>query len=139
MTHFTGPTIVLPADPDYIVQEIPDGDIPPEMLQELCRLGRIAAHCPWRVYHGGYDGQDWLVGTFGTAQHRDENGKVTNKEDTVYLTTDHVHASEVDGDALDDAEWCARVRKLLPKLVPLLAKKVGRQPKPHVPRGVDES
>ena len=95
----------------------------------MCRLGAIARYGPWKLVQGEYDGEDWLVASFGNAQKRGPDGMATEEDDDVHVTTDHVRASELDQDAYDDAEWCVRARRLLPRLCGLLMERIGEQPK----------
>ena len=136
---FTGPTIVLPPPPDYIVLPREGSPLPPDIAEDLLRLGRDAASEPWKLEAGQYSGEDWHLASFGVAQKRSEDGKCIDEDEDIHLTTDRVRCSDHLQDARDDAEWCVAARKLLPKLCGLLFEKVGRRAKATpVPPGSGE-
>lgn len=83
------------------------------LARRLHELDQLAETGPWKVYEGArYDGQDWLIGSFGRDGGTDQD---------VFLTTDGVHASECRGEgALSDARFCAEVRNLMPQIVEAL-------------------
>lgn len=88
----------------------------PEVLalaQRLQELDGSAEIGPWKaVVAPKYDGENWLLGSFGTDNESDL---------TVYLTTDGIHASECRGKgALADAEFCAEARNLMPQIIAAL-------------------
>ncbi len=76
-----------------------------DKLIEIADRLATASTGPWIVETGPWSGDNWLVGSVhcGTSA---EDGK----DYCCYLTTDHVHASEVEGDAKTDAEWIAAAR-----------------------------
>lgn len=77
------------------------------------------ANMPLRVLQEKYDGQDWFVASFGTASREPFEGKPGLEAD-IFVTTDHVHASEMRGDALDDAECYVLMRNHLPLIIAAL-------------------
>ena len=81
-----------------------------EQLAELRRLASKATTPPWRVATDADVDDNWLVG-FGRSVHDNQ---------TYYVTTDHVHASELEGDAKTDAEFVAACRTAVPKLLDAL-------------------
>ena len=62
---------------------------------------------PWRVAVDDEGGDNWLVAAMGTSL----DGK------NYYVTTDHVHASEYEGDAATDADFIAHARTDIPELL----------------------
>jgi len=82
-----------------------------EQLANLRRLADKATTPPWRVATDADVGDNWLVCMGGSI---DDNH-------TYYVTTDHVHASELEGDARTDAEFVAACRTAVPKLLDTLA------------------
>lgn len=77
------------------------------------RLAEIKARCakastaPWIWETGPYSGSNWLIGSSvdGLDYH---------------ITTDHVHASELNGDAKTDAEFIANARQDIPWLIAMI-------------------
>jgi len=115
-----------PQVPEAILID-PDARLPPKLTRELARLAREAMAMPWTFEHGqDWSGENWLLGTLGCAAlpEPDADG---NQDGTVYLTTDHVRASEVCFDARDDAEWMVAARRLLPELARALTVAEGGQ------------
>lgn len=84
---------------------------------ESIRLDRLLAEAevllpeissgPWMADTKENAGKNWLLASFGRSM----------KDDDWILTTDHVHASEVTGDAEADAKFCALSRNLVPLLI----------------------
>lgn len=106
----------------------PDARLPPKLTRELVRLAREAMAMPWTFEHGqDWSGENWLIGNLGWAQLRGEDGMCIEEGGTVYLTTDHVRASEVCFDARDDAEWIMAARRLIPALARALTIDQGGQ------------
>ncbi len=66
---------------------------------------------PWIADVKEHAGNNWLLASFGQSR-RDANW---------ILTTDHVRASELDGDAEADAKFCALARNLVPLLIAKLS------------------
>lgn len=79
------------------------------------RLAEIAARCerattgPWLVAVGEEVGHNWLV--CGSSRDDDNAGRMWCVE------TDSIHASDVDGDARDDAAFIAHARTDIPTLL----------------------
>ena len=87
-----------------------------EQLANLRRLADRATTLPWRVATGDEAGDNWLVGF----------GRSTADNCTYFVTTDRVHASELQGDARSDAEFVATARTAVPKLLDALAAMTAR-------------
>lgn len=82
------------------------------LLPRLIELNETLTTGPWKADIEKNTGNNWLVaGTFG-------NSSIDGKD--YILTTDHVHASEVQGDAKTDAEGLAELRNLLPRIIEAL-------------------
>ncbi len=71
-----------------------------ELLEIEARCA-AASTGPWKVTIGDYDGEDWIVAACGPDP---EDGKDRN------VTTDRVRASELRGDAANDADFIAHAR-----------------------------
>jgi hypothetical protein len=58
---------------------------------------------PWKVAIGADQAmENWMVATLGASmEHRDE---------TIYVTTDHVHASEAESYPFEDAQFIVKCR-----------------------------
>lgn len=115
---FDGFCIILPEEP--LQRWRPSDRLSHAELEEGLLLNHRASSGPWKANRGAVE--DWLLATMGD----DDNGKV-------YLTTDHVHASEMNGaSALDDAEFIAWARnnigRALRELERLYAKEMGASP-----------
>lgn len=82
---------------------------------QLRALADAATSAPWRVATEDDVSDNWLV-----CIGRSLDGH------TYYVTTDHVHASELEGDARNDAEFIAACRLGVPKLVDALASTIHR-------------
>ena len=82
---------------------------------QLRALADAATSPPWRVATEDDVSDNWLV-----CIGRSLDGH------TYYVTTDHVHASELEGDARNDAEFIAACRLGVPKLVDALASTIHR-------------
>lgn len=98
------------------------GDITPGALNTLIaelREADGAGNYPLKVALGKYDGEDWLIGDFGLVS-RDAQAERGPLEADVHVTTDRVHASEIRGDALCDAEAYVTVRNHLPIIIAAL-------------------
>ncbi len=78
----------------------------PGMIAEAKRLLADNSN-PWRVNTIKSLGDDWLLASFGNDQNNVQ----------WILTTDHVRASEYEGDAESDARFCALARRLIPALI----------------------
>jgi len=104
----------------HIPRPIPLEIVPSSTLDQIASrlhyISQRATSGPWKaVGDRKYEGEDWLVGSFGVDSQTDLN---------VVLTTDHVHASECGGEgALADAQFCAEVRNLAPQIVAALRSK----------------
>lgn len=88
-------------------------------LDQLCARLRdyeAEANMPLQVQLGKYDGENWLVASFGHVS-RDAQCVGGAVEDDVHVTTDQVHCSEVRGDALSDAECYVGLRNALPGIL----------------------
>jgi hypothetical protein len=85
------------------------------LLARLVELERGAETGPWKVEHGAaFSGDNWLLASFGS-----------DSDLNVYLTTDRVHASECSGEgALADAQFCAEIRNLMPRIIAALRSSV---------------
>lgn len=81
----------------------------PAMIEEAKKLLANNPN-PWRVNTKANIGQDWLLASFGNDQHCVE----------WILTTDRVRASEYEGDAESDAQFCALAKRLVPALIDAL-------------------
>ena len=83
-------------------------------LNEIKHRVYLATKGPWKaVKKSDFKGENWPVAWSTGVSY-------TPEEDTeagVYITTDSVHASELDGDALTDAEFMAHARTDIPDLV----------------------
>jgi hypothetical protein len=81
-----------------------------ERIFELRKLERGAEWGPWIVEAGkGFSGDNWLIASFG-------NDCATNLD--VYLTTDHVHASECRSmGAKAEADFLAAIRNAATQLL----------------------
>ena len=86
-----------------------------EERAQLRALADAATSAPWRVATEDDAGDNWMV-----CMGRSLDGH------TYYVTTDHVHASELEGDARNDAEFIAACRLGVPKLVDALASTIHR-------------
>ena len=74
-------------------------------LQAIEERANKATNAPWIVEAGEYSGRNWLIG--GSAV----DGK------TYFVTTQNVHASELEGDASTDADFIAHARADVPALI----------------------
>lgn len=85
--------------------------------ERLKKLREIVARNPnpWRINIMKNWGDDWCIASFGADSKRRE----------WILTTDHVRCSEYEGDAEDDAMFCALAKSLMPELL----KRLDAQPK----------
>lgn len=98
------------------------GDVSDGALNTLVAELREAdaeGNYPVKVALGKYDGEDWLIADFGLVS-RDAATEGGTLESQAYVTTDQVHASEVRGDALCDAECYVTVRNHLPTIIAAL-------------------
>lgn len=77
------------------------------LIVELEVLMPLISTGPWMADTKDNVGKNWMLASFGQARDNAE----------WILTTDHVHASELDGDAEADAKFCALARNLLPLLI----------------------
>jgi hypothetical protein len=82
-----------------------------EQRQEWARLAEAATTAPWTVEAGEYSGKDWLIGIVAVHLGGSMDGQ------SYAVTTDHVHASELDGDARTDAAFIAASRAAVPALL----------------------
>ena len=94
----------------YLNFRLSDGEL--DLLLSTLRDHDRSANYPVRWYLGKCNGDDWLL-SFGDVNRRAEgtSGPVHGR---VTITTDHVHASEMRGDALDDAQCYVALRNNLP-------------------------
>lgn len=67
-------------------------------------LDAISGQGRWKTQTGIYNGENWLVGSFGSSGIDGQN---------YHVTTDHVHASECGGDAKIDADFVATAPKTM--------------------------
>jgi hypothetical protein len=79
-----------------------------DKLDELERLLRLATTRPWKANTADKTGEDWLICSLGNSN---EDG-----QDWI-VTTDRIHASELDGDAKFDAALIVAAINALPELV----------------------
>jgi hypothetical protein len=79
-----------------------------EQRQEWARLAEAATTAPWIIEAGDYSGSNWLVASLGASCIDDK---------CYTVTTDHIHASELEGDAKTDAEFIAASRAAVPELL----------------------
>lgn len=63
---------------------------------------------PWLIESGNYSGVNWLVGSLYLGRSTKEN-----KNYWIHITTDHIHASQMNSDAKDDAHLIAAAPDLL--------------------------
>lgn len=93
---FDGTCIILPEAP--LQRWRPSDRLTRKEIEAGLLLNHRASSGPWTAARSPVE--DWLIGTLG----EDEHG-------TVYLTTDGVHASEMNGaSALNDGEFIAWAR-----------------------------
>ena len=79
-----------------------------ELANALHAAERRATTAPWRSNTANNTGDDWLLGSFGCD---DEVGDMI-------LTTDRIHASEVDGDgAAADVEFIVLCRNNIRQII----------------------
>lgn len=78
-----------------------------EELQAIRDRVAKASPGPWTTEPGAYSGANWSLGYSSDY----------DKDVTVYLTTDGVHASEMYGDAATDGEFIAHARTDIPALL----------------------
>lgn len=97
---------LLPGLPDAIVSEIHRMDTD-RLVARCVELLEFITPAPWT--HCGHEklGRNWTIASFGA----DAKGRKW------LLTTEHIRASEMYGDARVDAEFCAIARVLLPRLI----------------------
>jgi hypothetical protein len=79
----------------------------PEELQAIRDRVAKASPGPWTTEQGEYSGRNWPLGLSGQY----------GNDVTVFLTTDHVHASEMYGDAATDGDFIAHARTDIPALL----------------------
>jgi len=79
-----------------------------DKLDELERLLRLATTRPWKANTADKTGEDWLICSLGNSN---EDG-----QDWI-VTTDRIHASELDGDAKFDAALIVAAVNALEDLV----------------------
>jgi hypothetical protein len=85
--------------------------LPGELDQFIACMVEHHENANWPVKLDlNYDGDNWAPG-WGVAQ--DENGDDLE----VYVTTDHVHCSEIRGGALEDGECYVFLRNALPQII----------------------
>lgn len=75
------------------------GMLTDDEIREISARLTNASTRPWKV-EAGFSGNDWLIASLGNSGEDGEN---------YHIVTDHVHASEFEGDAKTDAEfivWC---------------------------------
>jgi hypothetical protein len=72
--------------------------------KQICKAANPG---PWKVQTGEYDGEDWLIADLG-------EGEVGDSYQQIFITTDQVHTSEMNGDASTDAEFIVTAREALP-------------------------
>ena len=95
---------------ESIAAEVRQIEIEKSIREGIARIEKIARRVstgPWKHDSAKNFGDNWLIASFGV----DENNAKW------LLTTDHVHASELSGDAEADAEFCSIARYLLPLLI----------------------
>ena len=85
-----------------------------EQLANLRRLADQATTGPWRYASEKEAGDNWLI-CFGTG--RDNCSHYVSH----FVTTDHVHAEDLQGDASTDAEFVVAARTGVPALLDALA------------------
>jgi len=113
---FDGRVIIVPEDP---IRKWHTSDrLNRKELEEGILLEHRASSAPWKANRDS--GDDWLIGSFGD----DDDGQV-------YLTTDHVHASAMNGAGpWDDATFIAwsrnNIGRLLRELERLYALEMGQ-------------
>lgn len=80
-------------------------------LTELEKLLNEVSTGPWKaVRKSEFQGENWQIADFGFYERFEEH-------DTSLITTDGVNASMLDGDAMSDAEFCAKARNVMPRLL----------------------
>ena len=80
-----------------------------ERLAEIRAMAEAATPGPWIVVQRGDDAsENFLIGF----------GRDSQIAQDIYITTDHLHASESNGaSALDDATFTAQARQVIPELL----------------------
>ena len=101
----------LPNLGDYIYGEM-DQIALERLVSEIETLLPLISTGPWKADIKENVGKNWLLASMGA----DRDGAQW------ILTTDHVHASELDGDAEADAKFCAAARNVMPLLIEALRK-----------------
>ena len=106
-----------------------DGEL--DLLASTLQDADAHANFPVQVKLGGAeDGSDWLLAHGHVERGPEVVGGAVCAD--VYVTTDHVHCSEMRGDALDDAECYVTLRNNLPgvlaALEELLQWRLGQRP-----------
>lgn len=82
-----------------------------ELARALKEAGDRVSTGPWRSNTADKMGEDWLIGSFGCDEERGD----------MILTTDHVRASEMDGDgAAADVEFIVLCRNNIGQIVDAL-------------------
>lgn len=79
-----------------------------ELANALHEAGRRATTGPWRCNTADHAGEDWLIGSFGNDEDRGD----------MILTTDRVHASQLDGDGAGaDVDFIVLCRNNIAQIV----------------------
>ena len=83
-----------------------------EQLQAIEERANKASTAPWIVEAGEYSGRDWMIGSVAMFL-----GASCWDDKCYTVTTNQVHASELEGDAKTDAEFIAYAREDVPALI----------------------
>ena len=81
-------------------------------LKAIEERANKASNAPWIVEAGDYSGANWMIGATSVFL-----GGSAWDDKSYYITTQNVHASELEGDAKTDAEFIAHAREDVPALI----------------------
>ena len=81
-------------------------------LKAIEERANKASNAPWIVEAGDYSGANWMIGATSVFL-----GGSAWDDKSYYITTQNVHASELEGDAKTDAEFIAHARSDVPALI----------------------
>ena len=81
-------------------------------LQAIEERANKASTAPWIVEAGPYSGRDWMIGSIAMFL-----GASCWDDKCYTVTTNQVHASELEGDAKTDADFIAHAREDVPALI----------------------